>query len=124
MDGIKDGHINGFWFGYSNCIRFVFIGVVFYISAVFISKKQDNPQDSYVGVFVLFVVALGSGTALSKAPSIAKAREAARTVFEIIDEPSTIDTRSDKGEKVIHKGEIEYVNAEFQYPSRALKVLD
>ena len=43
MDGIKEGHINGFWFGYSMCIRFIFVGVVFYISAVFISRKQDNP---------------------------------------------------------------------------------
>jgi hypothetical protein len=36
----------------------------------------------------------------------------------IIDEKSKIDTRSEEGFKVIKNGEIEFVNAEFKYPSR------
>lgn len=35
---IKNAHISGFWFGYSQGIRFIFVGIVFYIAAVFINK--------------------------------------------------------------------------------------
>ena len=32
--GIKKAHISGLFFGYSQAIRFVFIGIVFYVAAV------------------------------------------------------------------------------------------
>lgn len=70
------------------------------------------------------MAALGTGISLSSAPSVAKAKAAAGKIFEIIDEPSLIDTRSESGVKEIKRGEIEFVNAEFQYPSRTQKVLD
>jgi len=43
MQGIKKAHVSGFWFGYSQCVRFFFIGIVFYISAVLINKGIENP---------------------------------------------------------------------------------
>jgi len=70
------------------------------------------------------MAALGTGISLSSAPSIAKAKVAAGKIFEIVDEPSRIDTRSESGLKEIKHGEIEFVNAQFQYPSRTQKVLD
>jgi ATP-binding cassette, subfamily B (MDR/TAP), member 1 len=70
------------------------------------------------------MAALGTGISLSSAPSIAKAKVAAGKIFEIVDEPSMIDTRSESGLKEIKHGEIEFVNAQFQYPSRTQKVLD
>ena len=36
--GIKKAHISGLFFAYSQAIRFVFIGLVFYIAAVFIKR--------------------------------------------------------------------------------------
>jgi len=45
-------------------------------------------------------------------------------VFAIIDEPSKIDTRDENGEKFIKNGEIEFLNADFQYPSRNQKVIN
>ncbi len=124
MQGIRSAHVSGFWFGYSQCVRFIFIGVVFYISAIFINKKVENPQDTYIGVYTLFVAAIGTGVSLAQAPSVEKAKKAAKTIFAIIDEPSKIDTRDEKGEKVIKHGEIEFLNADFQYPSRNQKVLN
>jgi len=38
--GIKKAHISGLFFGYSQGIRFIFIGFVFYIAAVF-TKRYD-----------------------------------------------------------------------------------
>jgi ATP-binding cassette, subfamily B (MDR/TAP), member 1 len=70
------------------------------------------------------MAALGTGISLSSAPSVAKAKAAAEKIFTIIDEKSLIDTRLESGIKEIKHGEIEFVNAEFQYPSRTQKVLD
>lgn len=123
QDGIKVAHQSGFWFGYSNFVRFGFIGIVFYISAVFIVDYNMPSDDVYIGVYVLFVAALGTGIALSSAPSVGKAQAAASTIFAIVDEPSQIDTRAESGEKVITRGEIEFRDAEFKYPSRTEKVL-
>ena len=36
--GVKRSHISGLFFGYSQSIRFAFIGFVFYIAAVFADR--------------------------------------------------------------------------------------
>jgi len=98
--------------------------VAFYIAAVFVNNYGDPADDTYIGVYTLFLSALGTGISLSSAPAVGKAKAAAATIFGIIDEPSKIDTRSEAGEKAIRHGEIEFINADFQYPSRNQKVLD
>jgi ATP-binding cassette, subfamily B (MDR/TAP), member 1 len=122
--GIKNAHLTGFYFGYSQCVRFLFIGIAFYIAAVFIHDYDEDQRKTYIGLYVLFLSALGTGISLSSAPSVAKAKSAAISVFGIIDDKSIIDTRDKDGEKEIKKGEIELVNADFQYPSRNSKVLN
>lgn len=122
--GIKNAHMSGFYFGYGQCIRFIFIGIVFYIASIFIFNEGDDPTDTYIGVYVLFTAALGTGTSLANAPSVSKAKEAAGTIFSIIDEKSEIDTRSTQGIKKITNGAIEFRNAEFKYPSRNTMVLN
>jgi len=72
-DGIKTGHIGGFYFGYSQCVRFLFVGIVFYIAAVFINDYDETPKDTYIGLYTLFLAALGTGISLSSAPSVGKA---------------------------------------------------
>jgi len=70
------------------------------------------------------VAALGTGISLSSAPSLGKAKDAAKAIFGIIDEPSKIDTRDEKGVKEVTKGEIEFVSTDFRYPSRNQNVLN
>ena len=36
--GVKKAHISGLFFAYSQGIRFVFIGIVFYVGAVFTQR--------------------------------------------------------------------------------------
>jgi ABC-type multidrug transport system fused ATPase/permease subunit len=40
--GIKQAHYSGFLFGYSQCTRFMFIGIVFYIAAILINNYGDD----------------------------------------------------------------------------------
>ena len=97
IEAVKHAHIEGILYGYSQAIRFIFIGVVFYIAVLLIYNEGEKQEDTYICVNVLFVAALGSGIALANAPSVGKARTAANTIFKIIDEPSKIDTRDKKG---------------------------
>ena len=89
--GIKKAHISGLFFGYSQGIRFIFIALVFYIAAVFTKRYDLDPQQVYSGCYVVFVGSIGTGVSLSQLPSINKAREAAKLIFGIIEEPSKID---------------------------------
>ena len=82
--GVKNAHIRGFLFGYSQFIRFAFVGFIFYIAALFIYKDNAPNEDTFAGCYTLFIAALGSRMAISSAPSVGKAKKAARTIFGII----------------------------------------
>jgi ABC-type multidrug transport system fused ATPase/permease subunit len=56
-------------------------------------------------------------------PSVKNARNAAKKIFEIIDEPSKIDSRETQGIKKIEAGAIEFKDVNFTYPSRTARVL-
>eukprot|EP00347_Sterkiella_histriomuscorum_P018560 403345051 len=122
--GVRNAHLAGFWFGYSQCVRFFFLAFVFYIASIFIFDYGDKPDDTYIGLYILFVAAIGSGISISQAPSVSKAQNAASKVFNIIEEESKIDTRSTEGERIISDGAIELKNVQFRYPSRAKNVLN
>ena len=66
----------------------------------------------------MFITVLSAGNTLSQAADMGRAKESARKIFEIIDEPSKSDVREAKGIKKIEKGEIELVDVNFKYPSR------
>lgn len=70
--GIKRAHVSGLFFGYSQSIKFVFIGFVFYIASVFIKSRDLNSEEVFTGVYIIFVGAIGSGVAVSTMPSISK----------------------------------------------------
>jgi hypothetical protein len=75
-DGIKGAHYGGFFFGYSQCVRFMFTGIAFYIAAVFVNDYDDDQANTYIGLYTLFLAALGTGISLSSAPSVGKAKAA------------------------------------------------
>ena len=71
----------------------MFIALVCYSAAVFIKIFYLDEQEVYTGCYVVFVGSIGTGVSLSQLPSITKAREAARLIFGIIEEPSKIDPK-------------------------------
>lgn len=91
--GIKKAHISGLFFAYSQGIRFIFIGIVFYIGAIFTKRYSLDSSDVFSGCYVVFVGSIGTGVSLSNLPSISQAREAAKLIFGIIEEPSKIDPK-------------------------------
>lgn len=63
--GVRNAHLSGFWFGYSQCIRFFFIAFVFYIASIFIRDYDDEQEETFTGLYLLFVAAIGSGISIS-----------------------------------------------------------
>ena len=120
--GIKKAHISGLFFGYSQGIRFVFIAMVFYVAAEFTKRFDLDSQEVFAGCYVVFVGSIGCGVALSSLPSISKARESAKLVFGIIEEPSKINPKQNGSEAISH-GRVEMKNLYFRYPSRRRAVL-
>lgn len=122
---VKKAHISGLFFGYSQSIRFIFIGFVFFVAALFVQKEgldQIQTQKMFTGCYVVFVGAIGSGVSISQMPSISKARQAAKTVFGIIEEKSEINPKQ-RGADIKITGCIEFRNLYFRYPSRNQFVL-
>jgi hypothetical protein len=62
---VRNAHLAGIAFGYSLCIRFIYIGVIFYIGATFIKTYNLYPKDVFQSINVLFTAALGAGFAVS-----------------------------------------------------------
>lgn len=79
-------HQAGIAFGYAFFIRFVFIGVVFYISAYMIKKYDLEAKNNYISTFVLLMSAIGAGMNASNVPSVEKAKESAKQIFAIIED--------------------------------------
>ena len=61
-EGVKAAHQAGIGFGYAFFIRFIFLGVAFYIAANVINHWNLKSEDNYLCVFVLFMSAIGAGT--------------------------------------------------------------
>jgi ATP-binding cassette subfamily B (MDR/TAP) protein 1 len=65
LDGIKNAHLMGFFFGYSQFARFGFIALTFYIGSIFILNYNENPKDTYIAIFVTLYTCLASGQSIS-----------------------------------------------------------
>jgi len=121
---VRNAHIAGFAFGYSMCIRFIYIGVVFFIGSKLVRSYDLDTKDVFMSIYIIFTSAMGAGFAMASIPSATEARESAQRIFKIIDEPSKIDVRQQAGklQKVTH-GAIEFQNVTFNYPTRQQQVL-
>lgn len=65
--------------------------------------------------------AFGIGMSMANIPSVQRAKESARVIFDIIDEKSTLDVRESKTAKLnqVEIGQIEFIDVMFKYPSRS-----
>ena len=104
-----------------------------YLSAAFVCGKLITVNilglDQYLVLatsFLLFTAFMGVGMQVTNIPSIQKAKESAREVFAIIDEPSSLDVRATTQDTItdIGRGRIQFKKVCFQYPSRSAKVLE
>lgn len=117
---IKNAHWAGFAHGYSQASRMIFMGIVFTTGSFLIAKYDYDPERIYICINVLMHAAMGIGMSMSNLPSVERAKASAKTIFEIIDEKSTLDVRDGKLAKhqEVNGGSIEFKDVTFKYPSR------
>ncbi|EDO49737.1 predicted protein [Nematostella vectensis] len=123
--GVKKGLSTGLGFGFFQLIMFGSYSLAFWYGAVLVADKAINSGDLLVVFFSVMVGATQLGQAGPNIEAIATARGAAYELYSIIDRQPPIDSSSEEGLKPASvKGDIDFTDIHFQYPSRPdVKVL-
>ncbi|KAM5153162.1 bile salt export pump-like [Mantella aurantiaca] len=118
--GIRKGTIIGFFQGYMWCIIFLCYSLAFwYGSKLVIDTKELTPGSLLQVFFGILVAAMNLGQASPCLEAFASGRAAATTIYETIEKKPIIDCMSEEGHKLDQvKGDIEFHNVNFHYPSR------
>ncbi|XP_073710881.1 bile salt export pump isoform X1 [Misgurnus anguillicaudatus] len=125
--GIKKGAIIGVFQGYLWCIIFLCYALAFwYGSKLVIETKELSPGGLVQVFFGVLMGAMNLGQASPCLEAFASGRAAAKSIFETIDREPEIDCFSEEGHKLDKvKGDIEFHNVDFNYPSRPeVKILN
>ncbi|XP_041921125.1 bile salt export pump isoform X1 [Alosa sapidissima] len=125
--GVKKGTIIGVFQGYLWCIIFLCYALAFwYGSKLVIDTKELSPGDLIQVFFGILMAAMNLGLASPCLEAFASGRAAAKNIFDTIDREPEIDCLSEEGHKLERvKGDIEFHNVDFNYPSRPdVKILN
>ncbi|XP_056323764.1 bile salt export pump [Danio aesculapii] len=125
--GIRKGLIMGFFTGYLWFIIFLCYALAFWYGSSLVVDTQEYSPGTLLQVFFgVLIAALNLGQASPCLEAFAAGRGAATIIFETIDREPEIDCLSEAGYKLDKvKGDLEFHNITFHYPSRPeVKILD
>ncbi|XP_074515465.1 bile salt export pump isoform X2 [Sebastes fasciatus] len=125
--GVKKGAIVGLFQGYLWCVIFFCYALAFwYGSKLVLETKELSPGTLIQVFFGVLMAAMHLGQASPCLEAFASGRAAAKNIFDTIDREPEIDCFSEEGHKLDRvKGDIEFRNVTFYYPSRPeVKILN
>ncbi|XP_047198623.1 bile salt export pump [Hippoglossus stenolepis] len=125
--GVRKGMVLGLFQGFTWCIVFLCYALSFwYGSQLVIETKELSPGSLVQVFFAVLIGAINLGQTSSCLQAFASGRAAAKTIFDTIEREPKIDCFSDEGHKLDKvKGDIEFHNVTFFYPSRPeVKILN
>ncbi|CAL8390729.1 bile salt export pump isoform X2 [Gadus morhua] len=116
---LRKANVYGVCFGFAQCVIFMAYAASFRYGGYLVTAEGLH----YIVVFRVISAVVISGTALGKAssftPDYAKAKIAAGQFFKLLDRVPTISTGPSHGEKWDNfKGEVEFRDCKFTYPTR------
>ncbi|XP_035263466.1 bile salt export pump-like [Anguilla anguilla] len=125
--GIRKGIIMGFFTGYLWLIIFLCYALAFWYGSILVLDTVEYTPGTLLQVFFgVLIAALSLGQASPCLEAFASGRGAATLIFETIEREPEIDCMSEAGYKLDRvKGDIEFHNVSFYYPSRPeVKILE
>uniref|UniRef100_A0AAR2JGQ3 ABC-type xenobiotic transporter n=1 Tax=Pygocentrus nattereri TaxID=42514 RepID=A0AAR2JGQ3_PYGNA len=124
--GIKKAVTVNIVVGFTYFMIYVSYALAFWYGSTLILDKEYTTGTLLTVFFAVIIGAFGLGQTSPNVQAFSSARGAAHKVFSIIDHHPNIDSFSDAGHKPdVVKGDIEFKNIHFSYPSRQdVKVLD
>ncbi|KAI3730898.1 hypothetical protein L1987_62078 [Smallanthus sonchifolius] len=116
--GIKQGFTKGLMIGSMGMI-FVTWAFVAWVGSYLVTQKGETGGPVFVSAICVIMAGLSAMSALPNVPFISEANAATSRMFEMISRVPHIDINKTKGKTIpLVRGEIEFRNADFSYPSR------
>ncbi|KAL6621268.1 hypothetical protein ACP70R_033700 [Stipagrostis hirtigluma subsp. patula] len=117
--GIREGVVGGLGFGFSFLAFYFTYALCFYVGAKFVQQGTATFPEVFRVFFVLVLATSGISRTSAVGADSTKANDAAISIFEILDRKSKIDYTSEEGVTIPSvRGDIEFQNVCFKYPSR------
>ena len=118
-NSVVNGHKSGLAFGFGQFMLFFVYAFVFLVAGAFMRDGGLGFKDLFQSVMSIMFAAFGTSNALAFAPDVGSAKAAAISVFKIFDTKPAIDI-DDPSQNVRTpiRGDIEFRNVTFKYPSR------
>ncbi|KAK6932270.1 ABC transporter type 1, transmembrane domain [Dillenia turbinata] len=117
--GVRTGMVSGVGFGFSFLVLFLTNAFVFYIGAILVRDGKATFGEVFKVFFALTISAVGLSQSSAMAPDSTKAKDAAASIFQLLDSKPKIDSSSGEGMTLTTvKGDIEFQHVSFRYPTR------
>ncbi|KAJ9690880.1 hypothetical protein PVL29_013169 [Vitis rotundifolia] len=117
--GVRQGIISGAGFGFSFIALYCTNAFCFYIGAVLVQNGKATFEQVFKVFFALTISAVGISSTSAMGPDTNKGRDAAASIFELLDSKPKIDSSSDEGAILATvRGDIELQHVSFKYVTR------
>ncbi|KAK2993902.1 hypothetical protein RJ640_012776 [Escallonia rubra] len=117
--GVRLGLMSGAGLGFGSFALFCTNAFCFYIGSVLERNGKATFGEVFKVFFALTMSALGVSQTSAVAPDISKAKDAAASIFKILDRMPKIDSSSQEGTtSATVKGDIEFQHVSFRYSTR------
>ncbi|KAL2084174.1 hypothetical protein ACEWY4_019692 [Coilia grayii] len=124
--GVKKAITVNIAVGFTYCLIYMSYALAFWYGSTLILAEEYTIGDVLTVFFAVIIGAFALGQTSPNIQTFSSARGAAHKVYAIIDNKPNINSSSNDGHKPDHiKGNIEFKNIHFRYPSRSdVKVLN
>ncbi|EAS02072.1 multidrug resistance protein-like transporter family ABC domain protein (macronuclear) [Tetrahymena thermophila SB210] len=123
----KKGNTAGLAFGFSQFVMFATYSIIFICSAAFVRDYGVSMKDMFISVYAIMFAAFGAGNNNQVMNDSGNAKNACKSLFQILDSQDEIQQSQLKENSLIKTGvlgDIEFKNVSFKYPNREAQVFD
>ncbi|PIN03579.1 Multidrug/pheromone exporter, ABC superfamily [Handroanthus impetiginosus] len=113
------GHVLGFGYGISLFLAYSSYALGLWYASVLIRQNKSEFGDIMKSFMILIITALAIAETLALAPNLVKGSQVVGSVFEILQRKTSIDPDNPSSQIVNNiRGDIEFKNVCFRYPTR------